>query len=176
MKMIGNLFNLFKFNQYIRKDTTWDEKCNLGSEQSAWLKKEIEESTAEYTIIAAGVQILSDDRPCEHFYPKTKDFLLKITNPKSKMFYLSGDVHHAELLVDECSKHIHGYKLREFISSGLTHGLGTVKKFGIFVGHLVKDIVGLLFPYTFTEFMDEARFMSSRYYGNNYGLIEIYEN
>jgi phosphodiesterase/alkaline phosphatase D-like protein len=33
----------------------YEQKCNLGEEQKAWLKREIESSTAEYTIIGAGV-------------------------------------------------------------------------------------------------------------------------
>lgn len=92
------------------------------------------------------------------------------------MFYLSGDVHHAEFLIDDCSHHIHGYNLREFVSSGLTHGIETINRYNIHVGHLVKEIHSILTPDTFTEYMDQDEYFRSRYYGNNFGLVEIYDN
>lgn len=92
------------------------------------------------------------------------------------MFYLSGDVHHAEFLIDECSQHIHGYNLREFVSSGLTHGIRTMNRYGFHIGHLVKEVHSILTPDTFTDFMDSDQYFDSRYYGNNYGLVEIYEH
>lgn len=61
----------------------FEEKCNLGEEQRNWVRKEIEESTAEYTVIAAGVQVLTDDRINEMFFPRTRDFLISIKNPKT---------------------------------------------------------------------------------------------
>jgi hypothetical protein len=99
-----------------------------------------------------------------------------ITNPNTKMFYISGDVHHSEFLIDKCSKHIHGYPLREFVSSGLTHGMRTMNRHGFHIGHLVKEVHSLLTPDTFTEYMDKDKYFTSRYYGNNFGLIELYEN
>lgn len=153
------------------KEKKYQGKCNLGEEQKRWLKREIESSTAEYTIIGAGIQILPDDRPCEHFYPSTKKFLMSIVNPRTKFFYLSGDVHHAEFLVDDCSKHVHGYKIREFVSSGLTHGLGTARRNGIFFGPFAKWFAELLFPDTFTDYLDEDRTLRSRFFGNNFGFV-----
>ena len=118
-------------NRFSNDDYTWtdlitgvhEENCNLGEAQSEWLKNELESSTAEYTVIGAGVMMIPDDRFCEHFYKKTREFLMTIRNPKTKIFLISGDVHHAEFTQDLCSKHIHGYPIREFTSSGLTHGL-----------------------------------------------------
>ena len=43
------------------------EKCNLGEKQKEWLRREVEESTARYTIIGSGDQILPDDRYNERF-------------------------------------------------------------------------------------------------------------
>ena len=158
------------------KEKKYQEKCNLGKEQKKWLKHEVESSTAEYTIIGAGIQILPDDRPCEHFYPGTKKFVMSLVNSNTKMFYLSGDVHHAEFLVDECSQYVHGYKIREFVASGLTHGMGTARKNGFYIGAIVRWIAELLFPDTFTEYLDEDRTLRSRFYGNNFGLVEVYRD
>ena len=55
----------------------------MGEEQRKWLEKEVLESEAEYTVIAAGIQMLTDDRLNEAFYDRTKDFLVKLSNPKT---------------------------------------------------------------------------------------------
>lgn len=169
MRKKGTLISVIALNH--SKEKKYQDKCNLGEVQKKWLKNEVESSSSEYTIIGAGVQILPDDRPCEHFYPETKKFVMSLVNPNTKIFYLSGDIHHAEFLVDECSQHVHGYKIREFVSSGLTHGLGTTRIYGLFLGHLVRWFVEMLFPDTFTEYMDENKTLSSRFYGNNFGMV-----
>lgn len=60
-----------------------ETKCNLGEKQKEWLKKEVEESTARYTIIGSGVTMLPDDRIEESFYKTTREFVKKIRNPNT---------------------------------------------------------------------------------------------
>ena len=40
------------------------------------MKQEIENSTAEYTVIGAGIMMIVDDRVNEYFYPGTREFIL----------------------------------------------------------------------------------------------------
>jgi phosphodiesterase/alkaline phosphatase D-like protein len=108
------------------------EKTSLGPEQEDWLRAEIMNSEAHFTIIAAGVQILPDDRGQERIYDISKQALLESYNPntsKAQMVYpdillISGDVHYGEMLSDQCTEHTHGYKLWEFTSSGISHADG----------------------------------------------------
>lgn len=61
------------------------EKDSLGPEQEAWLKEEIRNSNAHFTLIAAGIQMLANDRPGqEHFYPKSVLALLSVANPRTR--------------------------------------------------------------------------------------------
>ena len=112
--------------------------------------------------------MIQDDRLYEHFYTKTREFLLSLRNPKTKIFLLSGDVHHAEFTQDECSKHIHGYPIREFTSSSLTHALKQSGKFG----NLIAETSKLLTPDTFNLTPKNSP-GTSRFYRNNFGMIDF---
>ena len=112
--------------------------------------------------------MIPDDRSCEHFYKRTREFLMTIRNPKTKIFLLSGDVHHAEFTEDKCSSYIHGYPIREFTSSGLTHGLGETGKFG----RLLAEVVSFISPKTY-NFTPPSAIDTSRYYMNNFGIVDF---
>ena len=153
-------------NRYSRdgpqdKSKPQSEKCVFGAEQLAWLQKEVEGSTAQFTLIANGNQLLPDDRPIvEEFYQKTRDFVLTLFNPKTNIILLSGDVHNGEIMTDQCTKFINGYEMREFTSSGMTHSVDSV------TGALGDTVLDFLYPDTYNTVED--RFMKE-----NYGVVEF---
>jgi hypothetical protein len=79
-------------------------------------------------------------------------------------------VHYTEFLIDHCTKHIHGYPLREFVASGMTHSHGRVPVFGNFLTG-VFDVAN---PQTFNLGLNHRNTESSRYYDLNFGLIDFY--
>jgi outer membrane PBP1 activator LpoA protein len=83
---------------------------------------------------------------------------------------LSGDVHQAEFLKDDCTAHIHGYPLKEFVSSGLTHGLSEAPV----VGPLIKQVVELLTPKTYDDPLNARGLYNSRFMDNNFGIVDFY--
>lgn len=133
------------------------DKTLLGDEQEAWVNKEIKESEAHFTLIGLGNQISHDDRPLiEIIFPKTRRNLFTIHNPKTRVIFLSGDVHFGEILTDNCTKHFHGHNLYEFTSSGLSHSMNDFggPRFG-------EDVLNFLLPDTFSTKAD--RFLDLNY-------------
>lgn len=61
-----------------------EEKSTLGSEQEKWVREEIQNSTAHFTIVAGGIQFIPDDRKQEHFFKKSLLNILSATNPKTR--------------------------------------------------------------------------------------------
>lgn len=140
----------------------WDDKDSLGKEQEEWLKEEVEGSEAVFTFIANGYQMLPEDRAMsEKLYPKSRDFVLSLHNPRTNIILLSGDVHMAEVMTDPCSKHLHGYPIREITSSGLSHSIQLT------VGQIVSSMLEAIFPDTFSVPED-------RYLHENYALLDFY--
>lgn len=82
---------------------------------------------------------------------------------------ISGDVHWAEFLVDDCTKHIHGYPLREFVSSGLTHGHGVIPLFG----GIVADWCDIFAPRDFNMGMNAKKTFAAKFMENNFGTIDF---
>lgn len=58
----------------------------------------------------------------------------------------------------------------------MTHALGTTVFKGMHIGSIIKWVAEILFPDTFTEYLDEDRTLRSRFYGNNFGFVEVYSN
>ena len=140
----------------------FEQRSILGKEQEAWLKKEVEESNSVFTVLGFGNQILPDDRPIiEHVFESTRRFLLSLHNPKTNILFVSGDVHMAEIMIDTCSHHVHGYNITEFTSSGLTHSVYDV------LAGLSDAGMDFLFPETYNKAAD-------RYMSENYGLIDFH--
>ena len=79
-------------------------------------------------------------------------------------------MHSAEFLVDKCTEHIHGYPLKEFVSSGLTHGMGECYQYS----NMVKHAIDWLTPKTFGDNMNERGSLVSRYADNNFGLVDFF--
>lgn len=99
-------------------------KTMLGQEQLAWLKDCLLSSEATFKIIVCGNQVLDENTIYEsyNFYKKERTDILDFIrlNKVSGVLFLSGDMHHTELL----KKEIPGfYTLYDFTSSSLTAGL-----------------------------------------------------
>ncbi|MCF6167626.1 alkaline phosphatase D family protein [Lutibacter sp.] len=105
------------------KPNKYGEGTMLGETQWNWLKSQLENSKASYTIIVSSIQFLSSQHGFEswgnmpHEVAKLEN-LIKETNSKN-VIILSGDRHIAEF----SKKNIDGlnYPLIDFTSSGLTH-------------------------------------------------------
>ena len=80
--------------------------------------------------------MLPDDRDQEHFLHRSREVIARTSNPNTNIIILSGDVHYAEILRDDCSAHIHGYALKEWTSSGLSHSDGEYPYIGAIPYHL----------------------------------------
>jgi len=99
----------------------------LGNYQWLWLKLILENSKSQFHIIVSGTQVLPTDKPIvekwtnyPYAYNKLVNLLAEIRPPG--VIFLSGDVHHAEILKKDCIGV--GYPVWEVTSSGLTHSCG----------------------------------------------------
>ncbi|ETV91430.1 hypothetical protein, variant 1 [Aphanomyces invadans] len=97
----------------------------LGQAQWTWLEHELMTSTATFNIVAAGIQVLPDDRwhkigESWSKFPKARARLLSLiqSSRASGVILLSGDVHFAEINQVRCGD---AYNLTEISSSGMTH-------------------------------------------------------
>ena len=105
------------------KPNTYGIGTMLGAQQWAWLKSELQNSTAAYNVIVSSIQFLSGEHGFEswstmpHEIDKLEN-LLKSTQAKNTLI-LSGDRHISEI----SKKEVTGlpYPLLDFTSSGLTH-------------------------------------------------------
>lgn len=106
------------------KDKPGKDSTQLGKEQWEWLEKELLESKAQINIIGSGVQFLTNKILTEDWndYPTDMEKMWKLLEKQGKYnsFFISGDIHSAELLrakypTDKTKE------LYEFTSSGLTH-------------------------------------------------------
>ena len=132
----GNIKVIVLDTRYFRTPLTDDESPDrryapnpygvgtvLGKEQWAWLKHELETSTADFNLIVSSVQVLSNEHGFESWakFPHELDRLKKtVLESKAKgIIVLSGDRHTSEFSRVE----IEGlpYPLIDFTSSGLTH-------------------------------------------------------
>ena len=113
-----------------RKNATESKRSNwvyesierkLSGEEIAWVQKEITNSKAIYTIVASDIQIQADQRYNVHMESVSRDAILSAWNRNTNILFISGDEHYGEVLSDPCSVHLHGYLLKEFTSTGLSH-------------------------------------------------------
>jgi len=131
----------------------------LGEEQWNWLEQELSQSDAQIHLIGSGSQVLPSDKPLVDRWP-TEDlerlYHMIRQYKVPGVILLSGDVHHAEILVNNCSKL--DYPIYEITSSGLTHSLqGQVK----ILASLMLDWVPL-------------QYRIGVYADKNYGIINIH--
>jgi alkaline phosphatase D len=113
-----------RFNRSPDKAEDDGTKTMLGKEQLTWLKDALLTSEATFRIIVCGNQVLNENTKFEsyNFYKKERaeilDFIKKNNIPG--VLFLSGDVHHAELLKTELPDF---YTLYDFTASPFTAGL-----------------------------------------------------
>jgi alkaline phosphatase D len=101
------------------------DKVILSAAQWRWLEQGLRSSTADFKVIASGMQILSDYHPFEtwNLFPHERARLLDFIRDEkvSGVFFISGDRHIGEALrVPQQGS----YALVEFTSSPLAAGLG----------------------------------------------------
>ena len=147
------------------------DESELGEKQEEWLKQELKNSEAKFTIIGSGLPVIPDDRlfPFESTYPRTRKIILETHNPKTRFMILSGDVHYAEVFKTRCHEHIHGYQIPEFLSSGITHGIGDVG----YISDLTIQSVNFLDPGSFNDRLNNYTKQERKYFGHNFGLIDF---
>lgn len=95
----------------------------LGADQWSWLASELEEDTADFTVIVSSIQYLSSAHGWERWQTFPSEAirlrnLLKEAKAK-RIMILSGDRHMAEISVDPGAGL--DYPLIDFTSSGMTH-------------------------------------------------------
>lgn len=106
-----------------------EHKTLLGEAQWSWLEKELQDDTADFTMIVSSIQFLSHEHGWEKWgnFPNEVNRLYDLLgNTKAKnIFFVSGDRHLGEISVNrEVSL---PYPLVDFTTSGLTH---TYLKYG----------------------------------------------
>ena len=101
----------------------------LGESQWDFLSTELNASTAQFTFIGSGTQVLALDQPFENWdnFPHSRRRLLDVIRDSHKggVILLSGDRHIHEISVvnDESVR----YPLIDFTASGLTHSYSSLK-------------------------------------------------
>lgn len=146
----------------------------LGAQQWAWLEDELVKTEAEVTIIASGLQVLGRNDPwlaevwAKHPQSQAKLIALLAKHSKKGVFFLSGDVHVAE--VNRVSCPALGYPLYEYTSSGLTHAWSAPLQkqawWLLMMGHTRLGGGALAQPATQPDGND-------LYQGKNWGLVHI---
>ena len=115
-------------NRYFA-DKPGPESDILGEAQWEFLQSELQSSTAQFTFICSGTQILAFDQPFENWgnFPRSRQRLLELIRESRKggVILLSGDRHIHEISVvnDESVR----YPLIDFTASGLTHSFEGLK-------------------------------------------------
>lgn len=104
----------------------WNEEEGgtlLGETQWEWFANELNDTTANFTMIVSSIQFLSDQHGWEKWgnhQAEVEKMYNTIANAKAKnIFFVSGDRHMAEISKNELTSK--EYPLIDFTSSGLTH-------------------------------------------------------
>jgi len=130
--------------RYFREEQYGDGDI-LGTEQWDWLEKQLNQSDAQIHLIGSGVQVLPSDKAAVEkwgCHPNSRKKLLELISATNApgILLLSGDVHHGEILCDDCS--LLKYPLYETTSSGITHACGNqLRWFGIDLCSLVLSTI-----------------------------------
>ena len=76
----------------------------------------------------------------------------------------------SQFVQDNCTKHIHGYPLREFVSSGLTHSWGVFS----FPLSLVTNLRKVVQPLDYIMPLNYRGTKRAQYFENNFGIIDFH--
>ncbi|CDW81812.1 UNKNOWN [Stylonychia lemnae] len=144
----------------LRYDFDKQGKDRFGEKQIEWLDNLLKIKT-DLKIIVSGIQVIPDN----FFYNEQMQsenklllFDLIAKNQVSGVIFLSGDVHYTQIYNSNCESITGGYKMYEFVSSGMTHHAN-------------------IFQY---RIQDDAQFVTSQLFSEdhikvdfNFGLIKI---
>lgn len=106
----------------VRSHMVTGSSCDiLGDEQWEWLENQLNDDAPEIIFIGTGKQVLSDIPFIDKWMScaSSLDRLIFLAQKRSKVLFLSGDVHFSE--VNCLNSSGTGYPLYEITSSGLTH-------------------------------------------------------
>ncbi|KAG0467296.1 hypothetical protein HPP92_018260 [Vanilla planifolia] len=143
-----------------------------------WLEKELYGPETEITIIASSIQVVSNLSATTgpFFYmeswgrfPKERERLYQLI-AKSKrggVFFISGDVHFAEITRSDCACE---YPLYDFTSSGLTQAVERAVPPPL---HYLLRIAAWLTPTTMRVYSPTCQYKSCAYGKPNFGSIQI---
>lgn len=115
-------------NRYFAEKPGLDSDI-LGEAQWKFLQTELQSSTAQFTFICSGTQILAFDHPFENWgnFPRSRQRLLDLIRESRKggVIILSGDrhIHEISMVNDESVR----YPLIDFTASGMTHAFKRLK-------------------------------------------------
>jgi alkaline phosphatase D len=105
------------------RDKPGENADMLGELQWKWFEKELNSSDAQINLIASSSQFLADRATTDRWaqYPKSQKRMYDIIRDSKKqgVIFLSGDIHCAEMSVNNSSDL--NYPIYDFTSSGLTH-------------------------------------------------------
>eukprot|EP01121_Diplochlamys_sp_Union-15-3_P021217 TRINITY_DN8526_c0_g1_i1.p1 TRINITY_DN8526_c0_g1~~TRINITY_DN8526_c0_g1_i1.p1 ORF type:complete len:419 (+),score=55.40 TRINITY_DN8526_c0_g1_i1:50-1306(+) len=147
------------------RESDYGDGDMLGEQQWIWLENQLKESDAQFHLIGSSIQVLPTDKAFVEKWgclPNSRRRLQELiaSSNASGVILLSGDVHHGELLREDCQRL--RYPLYEVTSSGITHSCyKQTKIFGINVCDLLlKSVL-------------KSRFQLGYLTSLNFGTIEI---
>ena len=157
------LINNNKSSQQILDQKQWD-----------WFKdilKSQQYQTSNLVLIISSTQIFTSNPYFESWghFPSEKRKLLKLINDYSinnkdqHILFISGDVHHSELIYGD-----EEYGPLEVTSSGMTHSLNGMYGLSRLISLHITDTYH---PYHRTKYVDPS--VKNGYYGKNFAMIEI---
>ncbi|XP_020572992.1 uncharacterized protein LOC110019599 isoform X1 [Phalaenopsis equestris] len=160
------------------RDPLFSDGTMLGESQWKWLEKELYGPGSEITIIASSIQVVSNlsantgpifyVESWGHF-PKERERLYKLISDseRSGVFFISGDVHFAEITRYDCGCE---YPLYDITSSGLTQAVERTVPPPL--DYLLR-LAAWLTPTTMRVFSSTCQYKSCTYAKQNFGAIEI---
>ncbi|XP_068648042.1 uncharacterized protein [Aristolochia californica] len=174
----GKQIKIILLDTRYHRDPLSSDGSILGDVQWAWLEKELGGPTSEITIIASSIQVVSNlsafTEPLFSVeswgrFPKERARLFKLikTSKRNGIFFISGDVHFAEITRHDCAI---GYPLYDITSSGLTQAVE--KALPAPLAFLLR-VAARLIPTQMRVFPPNCRRRSCTYGKPNFGAIEI---
>ncbi|MQL96358.1 hypothetical protein Taro_029029 [Colocasia esculenta] len=173
----GKQIKVILLDTRYHRDPIRSDGTILGETQWAWLDMELRGPATPVTIIASSIQVISNlsattgpliYMECWGRFPMEKERLYKLieNSKRDGVFFISGDVHFAEITRYDCAT---GYPLYDLTSSGLTQA---VEKVVPSLAFLVR-VAAWLTPTTMRVYNSECRYKSCIYGKPNFGAIEI---
>ncbi|XP_038702706.1 uncharacterized protein LOC119999293 isoform X1 [Tripterygium wilfordii] len=175
---VGKQIKVILLDTRYHRDPISSDGSILGDSQWAWLENELKGPKTAITIIGSSIQVISNlsaiTGPIFYVeswgrFPKERDrlFSLIADSQREGVFFISGDVHFAEISRDECAI---GYPLYDITSSGISQA---VEKAVLPPLNLIVRFVSWLTPSTMRVMAQNCKYKSCTYGQPNFGAIEI---